>query len=1048
MLKNADLNFSKGGDYTPSGEQTRQGEKTQSPAKVPKARGLPPGSEQTVAELKNLLGPLVSPLLRDAQGALDLSKIPARDFQEFKSFLKTQLSVDGIAFNSFWLDSYHRVLEKEEYEPLLRALYQEDPAIRKGNSPGDLRDPLHSFQAEIIEVSAERFVGHNLQSKEGRRRLGNILGDAGYFNSEIKVELLKAIASVGEKEGIAGSHYEGVTEQISTWNYFNIRITPEEVEKATDHALEILKKGDRQEDYLADLRKKYLERPEKVRTLPSNAAVMNGRKIGAEDIRIKFKLYEENKDRPDPLSQMRAKLIQAWLLAVDNDYWINENSMAGFENRDYLVRQLEALIQDSASIVGDCNFRNFSERVHDFLEGYIPETGEGEAYQWLRHKVTGHGLEDLFKGMPATFKAAYQELRQFSDELHYAYDMGEQVHLEEAKLKAEDPQLQQAVSHFIMGLEQSKRSLWYGYKQHKALSRLGSGAAEWFGAGDKTEIGAANEKIDGLIHQLQEAETKGDVEGVVEQLYASLREEGVLHQAMVVAEMDGIEQMFGLGQTVLIILATTALTGGIATAAAAGNAARAAAALANTVRAASAVQKIGRAAGAAVETATLAGRAAWGMKMGAWLPTAENLLAVGTGEVRQAGQDTLLSWGKDSLATGLAMGLFTPLAAHAGLALERNVVQRLMQRYLTGGVKGLEHLAGDTALDGMEEMVDAYLRLRMDGGRGGISFDRFREIQLVSGLGGGTKVGAVAHGFHAGKVSVTDSGTVGAMHATPLRQALSLQLTIPALARSAAGLTVLLNPETAFAAMGTVQDSGGGMGKLGLSLLGLGILGMVKGGKGGGKRKQGNSMGELRYPLRGVEKRFIEKIFKGAGKTPPKFIHSGNVKQIYGLLSQNIQYSMHAARTIFLGGLTGVVRALVRHFPAEMKEIYQGKKLGGLLNAEAPKEDFFPYEGAIYLRVPTGKDPFLLGRENLRKYFLVGYFDPQAFRTISREHAEILRDPLTGRLSIRDLDSKNGTFLNRKKLVPKQWFELKEGDKIRIGGVKFLFGDPWPPQEG
>ena len=73
--------------------------------------------------------------------------------------------------------------------------------------------------------------------------------------------------------------------------------------------------------------------------------------------------------------------------------------------------------------------------------------------------------------------------------------------------------------------------------------------------------------------------------------------------------------------------------------------------------------------------------------------------------------------------------------------------------------------------------------------------------------------------------------------------------------------------------------------------------------------------------------------------------------------------------------------------------------------------------------VPVKEPSITLGRDRDRDVFVD---EP----TVSRNHAEILRDSEGCRL--RDLNSKNGTFVNRRDIgiVP---YQLKDGDEIRLG---------------
>jgi pSer/pThr/pTyr-binding forkhead associated (FHA) protein len=56
-------------------------------------------------------------------------------------------------------------------------------------------------------------------------------------------------------------------------------------------------------------------------------------------------------------------------------------------------------------------------------------------------------------------------------------------------------------------------------------------------------------------------------------------------------------------------------------------------------------------------------------------------------------------------------------------------------------------------------------------------------------------------------------------------------------------------------------------------------------------------------------------------------------------------------------------------------------------------------------------------------------------KTLSREHTEIY--PEQGRFLVRDLESKNGTFLNGS--LVRQAEPLKHGDRIRVGPATFVF---------
>ena len=62
---------------------------------------------------------------------------------------------------------------------------------------------------------------------------------------------------------------------------------------------------------------------------------------------------------------------------------------------------------------------------------------------------------------------------------------------------------------------------------------------------------------------------------------------------------------------------------------------------------------------------------------------------------------------------------------------------------------------------------------------------------------------------------------------------------------------------------------------------------------------------------------------------------------------------------------------------------------------------------------------------------------------VSREHAKIRREG--DRFCVQDLNSRNTTKLNDQVLPPMQDCPLKEGDRISICDVEFVFHNQWPP---
>jgi len=63
-----------------------------------------------------------------------------------------------------------------------------------------------------------------------------------------------------------------------------------------------------------------------------------------------------------------------------------------------------------------------------------------------------------------------------------------------------------------------------------------------------------------------------------------------------------------------------------------------------------------------------------------------------------------------------------------------------------------------------------------------------------------------------------------------------------------------------------------------------------------------------------------------------------------------------------------------------------------------------------------------------------------ATETMSRRHCQIVSKD--ARWFLADLGSTNGTYLNGKKIKPREWYSLKVGDEIEFGKIVFSFDGP------
>lgn len=63
-------------------------------------------------------------------------------------------------------------------------------------------------------------------------------------------------------------------------------------------------------------------------------------------------------------------------------------------------------------------------------------------------------------------------------------------------------------------------------------------------------------------------------------------------------------------------------------------------------------------------------------------------------------------------------------------------------------------------------------------------------------------------------------------------------------------------------------------------------------------------------------------------------------------------------------------------------------------------------------------------------------------KAVSRSHASFIQDPASAEISVKDLGSSNGTFVNGKKLEPKVWVLLKAGDRVAVSSFEFVLHNP------
>jgi pSer/pThr/pTyr-binding forkhead associated (FHA) protein len=98
------------------------------------------------------------------------------------------------------------------------------------------------------------------------------------------------------------------------------------------------------------------------------------------------------------------------------------------------------------------------------------------------------------------------------------------------------------------------------------------------------------------------------------------------------------------------------------------------------------------------------------------------------------------------------------------------------------------------------------------------------------------------------------------------------------------------------------------------------------------------------------------------------------------------------------------------------------KVLRGFLVAYGrnPNGDFWPLTGGRHT----------IGRLGSSDGIEIPIQDP----TVSSRHAALVVDPASGSIIVEDTGSTNGTFVNDEPIGRSGWRELRDGDRLRVGG--------------
>ncbi|ABX40430.1 DUF6382 domain-containing protein [Lachnoclostridium phytofermentans] len=94
-------------------------------------------------------------------------------------------------------------------------------------------------------------------------------------------------------------------------------------------------------------------------------------------------------------------------------------------------------------------------------------------------------------------------------------------------------------------------------------------------------------------------------------------------------------------------------------------------------------------------------------------------------------------------------------------------------------------------------------------------------------------------------------------------------------------------------------------------------------------------------------------------------------------------------------------------------------------------DTLIPLESTKYDTIEIKEYPFYIGTaKNNLGYSLIN-------TAVSRYHAKLEKDE--SRFILTDLDSTNGTFVNGRKLMPNENFEIKQGDTVSFANIGFIF---------
>ncbi len=703
-------------------------------------------AQEKWSALQKKTSDLIHPLV-DHTGALDFSQFKGKSFEGFREFLLAQAELnDNKSFSSPYAD----LLAEKKYEPLLELLYQlSNSGHTLDKSLSDLETLLRQFTAELIDIDADALVGRFIGMKCCRDMLLEVIKDDRY-SRDTRIDLLEAIRRVG-KDYVDRGKIENMSENLS-WFNLNGLVSDHDLARATGAAIYIIEAIEKAE---------------------------GAREVLFKDTANEYaRLAAEKKAMPDTVSQLQSSLAEIIVTASNGGFigqlkGVKDERGAGRiaaeeKLRSYIINEAKRLYQAGETVKTDKDLARYNEELQKFLKGSWNHLFSGSLERVLDSQLEldggitrkvvfktrlddslNNGLADMVSGISATYRQPFDSLGSTSDMIHHAQSMGEVILDSATSAISEDKELKDASENLAQALTNTRLKLWHGYKQHGALSRGLSNAANVVGgSGNIARIEAANAELKEITGDILYAIDQNELETAIQRLQRGLEEDGVIHKAIDAAEMDGVETSINFLQTTLEIIAIALVTKGAGATLGAGRGAVAGGEAA--INAAGRTSKI-------VQYAKEAGiRSARGFGMGAQISVAENAVSVATDQV--GAKADLEKWIKDAIATGLSMAITGLLPASAA---KGNIIEKIWQRYTVGGLRAAGRFGVDTGVETLEEAVNQMILQALDGNFDALSFAQLAELVRVCAAGGGLKVGAIAEAIKSDSVAQGFSPATG-----------------------------------------------------------------------------------------------------------------------------------------------------------------------------------------------------------------------------------------------------------------------------------------------